>query len=148
MLKPRAAIHLPTFINNFKRLPAMKVFILALAVFVFLQGNAQVANTQWQGSIELDSTTKVTLYFSKDTLTIKNTDNSQTIEVLTFAEKGNIILLQKVSGEATDCDKRDVGIYKFAIRDNAIFFALVEDNCNTRSSIIDGGKWLAVKKNE
>jgi hypothetical protein len=124
----------------------MKLFLLAITFFAFLQGHTQVANTKWQGSIELDSTTKVILHFSKDTLTITSVDDSKIIEILTFAEKGNILLLQKVNGKATDCDKRDVGIYKFDIRDNAILFALLEDDCNTRSAIIEDGKWLAIKE--
>ncbi len=106
--------------------------------------HAQLKNTKWQGTIQRDNKINVVFDYRKDTLDVSNSEDGSNIETMTYAIKDNVLTLQKIYGQS-ECDGTGTGKYKFEIKDDLLYFTLVSDACNDRSSALNNSKWSKMK---
>ena len=120
-----------------KKIPLL-ITIFSLSVFT---AAAQLANTEWQGTIRLpmqdgkmvDFQTR--LEFSRvDTLTIVYTGGKLLSDVMTYSEDNNkIITIRKVSG-GVPCENSEVGKFSYALKDGQLLLTKIEDACAARGA--------------
>lgn len=121
-----------------------KLIITCLFFIAFIAAKAQLANTQWKGTIEGDETIDVVFRFGNDTLTVVNTGDASTIEVLTYTTKDSSITFKKVYGQS-ECDETTVGQYKYSIKNNELTYTLIKDDCDQRMAVLNNSKWTKVE---
>jgi hypothetical protein len=115
-------------------------FIFAVATVA----NAQLSNTKWKGTIQADEAIDVIFHFSKDTLTVTNTGDASTIEVMTYSAKDTILNFQKVNGQS-DCSTEIIGKYKYEMKNGEVTFMLLDDSCEQRSAVLNNSRWTKVE---
>ena len=124
----------------------MKQSILLLFLCTaFISTKAQLANTNWKGTIQGDQPIDVVFHFAQDTLKVENIGDASTLEVLAYSAKDSLVTLQKVYGQS-DCDAAAVGQYKYAIKNNEVTFMLITDGCEQRSAVLNNTKWTKVQQ--
>jgi len=119
---------------------AKMITVAFLVFFTAIAGYAQMANTKWKASLQLQQQVTVLFDFKKDTLRAISVADSTLIETMTYAVLDTTIQFKKVSGQS-ECDSMVIGIYRFKIRANQLSLSLVSDNCNDRSSVLDHTLW-------
>ena len=113
-----------------------KIIILALVLFVTISTHAQLANTQWKGTLKIDEDVPAIFDFGKDTLKLTRFTNNMPIENMLYSVIDSTITLRKTEGQS-DCDNEVVGKYKFSIRGDALSLQLLSDACDDRSSVLN-----------
>ncbi len=119
-------------------------------IFIFLVTStsvtvqAQLKNTKWKGTLNLENKIDVVFDYRNDTLEVINVRDSSSIEIMTYTIQNNIFSLQKISGQS-DCDNTVIGKYKFEINNDTLSITLVSDDCNDRYPVLDNSKWIKVK---
>jgi hypothetical protein len=129
----------------------MKKSILFMAVicFALTAAKAQLAFTSWSGTAHLlqeDKTlidVKIKWDFRKDTVLVIFPGNGLP-EILTYAEKDNTVTFAKVSGDSP-CAVGSGAKYKFEIKDDKLYFTLLESNCEAFSKALDDKPFTRVK---
>jgi hypothetical protein len=122
-----------------------KSFILLVIFFsAVIVVKAQLSNTKWKATIQADETMELEFQFSKDTLNVINLGDASTIEVYTYIARDSLITLHKVYGQS-ECDTAITGKYKYAQKEDAITFTLIEDDCGQRVAILNKSQWAKVE---
>lgn len=112
-----------------------KVVVLIIISFITISVNAQLANTKWKGTLNIEGGMQTLFNFSSDTLVVLNAGSNETIETMKYVVKNSVVTLQKLYGNS-ECDTTTIGTYKFEIKNDAMTLSLVSDNCNDRSGAI------------
>lgn len=112
-----------------------KVVVLIIICFITISVNAQLANTKWKGTLNIEGGMETLFNFSSDTLIVLNASSNETIETMIYVVKDSIVTLQKLYGNS-ECDATTIGTYKFEIKNDAMILSLVSDGCNDRSGAI------------
>lgn len=120
-----------------------KIIFFLLVSFVSVTVHAQLNNTKWKGTIQLENKIDVVFEYTKDTLAVSNIADNSNIETMTYAITDSIITLQKIYGQS-DCDITE-GKYKFWIKDNSLYMTSISDACDDRSGVLNNSKWIMVK---
>ena len=120
-----------------------KVFFFLLVSFASVTVNAQLKNTKWKGTIQVDDKIDVVFDYKSDTLEVSNTADGSNIETMTYAVKDSVITLKKVYGQSS-CDGTSTGKYKFAIKNDVLFLTQISDTCNDRTSALSNSKWTKI----
>jgi hypothetical protein len=119
---------------------AKMITLAFLVFFTAIAGRAQIANTKWTASLQLQQQVTVLFDFKKDTLRAITVADSTVIETMTYAVQDTAIQFKKISGQS-ECDSMVIGMYRFKIRANQLSLSLISDNCNDRSSVLDHTVW-------
>ncbi|TKK67455.1 hypothetical protein FC093_14260 [Ilyomonas limi] len=124
----------------------MKKYFLLLTLFFFaiVSVKAQLTNTKWKATIQADETLDLEFQFGKDTLNVINLGEASVIEVYTYTTANSVITLHKVYGQS-ECDTATTGQYKYAIKEHAISFMIMEDACEQRAAILNNSQWTKVE---
>ena len=95
--------------------------------------NAQspLANTAWQGMVNAPTPVEAIIHYSTDSLYLHFMPDNLVGETMTYSVKGDTLTLQKVSG-SSPCDTQAIGVYQFAIKDDAMTIRLIGDDCVER----------------
>ncbi|HEV8082456.1 MAG TPA: hypothetical protein VGP55_04600 [Chitinophagaceae bacterium] len=112
-----------------------KVIVLIIISFITISVNAQLANTKWKGTLNIEGGMETLFNFSSDTLIVLNASSNETIETMKYVVKDSVVTLQKLYGNS-ECDGTTIGTYKFEIKNDAMTLSLVSDGCNDRSGAI------------
>lgn len=120
-----------------------KIIFFFLVAFVTFNAEAQLVNTKWKGTIHTDSEIDVIFNYTTDTLDVVSAGDGSSIETMTYSIKDSTLNLQKINGQS-DCDG-SAAAYKFVIKDNLMYITLISDNCNGRSSVLNGSKWTKIE---
>jgi hypothetical protein len=129
----------------------MKKTILLTVVTCFLltAAKAQLTNTKWQGTANLEQedkslvSAKIIWDFKKDTVTVTFPDGG-TPEVMAYTVKKDILVLTKLSGDSP-CQIGAVGKCRFHITDDKFYITTVEDQCAARSKAPDGKPYTRIQ---
>lgn len=114
----------------------MKNIIYTLIViFITINVNAQLANTKWKTTIQIDQATDVIFNFSADTLDVTNAGDNSDIEAMNYTLQDTVLTLHKLYGQS-ECDTSAVGTYSYKINGNELWLKLISDNCDDRSNVI------------
>ena len=104
---------------------------------------AQLANTQWKGSLVFPSqdpsqpplSARVTWEFGKDTARLSYDDQpADRTDVMIYTLDKDTLTLRKVSG-GVPCDGETVGKYRIIQKDDALSLLLVDDACVARAKV-------------
>lgn len=118
-----------------------KIIFLAFIAFISASANAQLTNSKWKGTLQLDNPTDVVFDFRTDTLEAFVADDNSSLELMKYSVKDGVLSIQKLSGQS-DCDDSIVAKYKFEINDDGLLLTVIEDGCMGRSGVLDKTKWV------
>lgn len=123
-----------------------KALIIIFSTFLvsITASRAQVANTKWKGTLNLDGPTPVIWQFDKDTIQIFNISDSSLVEKMTYKTVPGFFLFTKVSG-ISSCDNSTIGKYKFDIRTDSLFISPVDDPCYDRASAVSNEACIRIR---
>ena len=122
------------------------LFLLSVAstgIHAQTRSSNPLAQTQWKGTLRLETPTDAILDFSKDSLIVFKAADHSRIETMTYVVKDSLFTLIKTEGQS-DCDNKVPGTYKFVIKGNGIDLTLVTDNCDDRSTVLMDTHWIKV----
>ena len=123
----------------------MKKIIYTIVVsFIAITVNAQLANSKWKTTLQLDQPVDVIFNFTADTLDVTNAGDNSDIEAMNFTLQDTVLTFHKLYGQS-ECDTTVVGTYSFKINGNELWLKLISDDCSDRSNII---KDIKLEKSE
>jgi hypothetical protein len=105
--------------------------------------HAQIQNTQWKGTLIMDSTVDIVWHFDKDTSRVFTQADSSILETMIYKTEGGFLFLTRVSG-ISSCEKA-IGKYKFDIRDEKLYLKPVADACQDRADAISSEPYVRIK---
>ena len=117
------------------------IFLISLATITV---RAQLINTKWKGTIHSDDDIDAIFDYRRDTLEVSNISDGSNIETMTYAIKDSVLTMKKISGQS-NCDTTGEGKYKFEIKDDVLYLALLSDACSDRTSALNNSKWVKIK---
>ena len=112
-----------------------KIIYTLVIIFIAINVNAQLANTKWKTTLQLDQPVDVVFNFSADTLNVTNAGDNSDIEAMKYSLQDTVLTLHKLYGQS-DCDTSAVGTYSYKINSNELWLKLISDNCDDRSNVI------------
>lgn len=113
----------------------IKIFVALLITFTAFNANAQLANTKWKGTLNIQGGMEVQFVYGKDSLEVINLEDNSTLETMKYTVKDSLVTFQKLSG-MSQCDPSSLGKYKFVINNDQMTMSLVSDDCPDRSIAI------------
>ena len=113
----------------------IKMLIVIATAFNDLNTSAQLANTTWKGTLNIQGGIDVQFMYGKDTLNVINVEDNSTLETMKYTVKDSIVTIQKISGQS-QCDPSSLGKYKFVINNGQMTMSMVSDDCYDRSNAI------------
>ena len=114
----------------------MATFVKLLCIaFIFIwqtstTANETLSNTKWHGTFNVPDPMSGTLEFKKDTVLLSI--DGEVIESMTYKEKGDMLMLQKIYGQSP-CSEA-IGEYKFQLKDNVLMLSPMQDVCEIRAN--------------
>jgi hypothetical protein len=118
-----------------------KMILTSIICLPFLFAKAQLANTKWKTTLQLENPTEVIFAFRMDTVEAVRADNNESIETMHYNLTDTLLTLQKLFGQS-DCDNSIVAKYGITKKDNGIYLTLVDDSCPDRSGVLDKTLWI------
>jgi hypothetical protein len=125
----------------------MKFFVCISILAAAISTHAQLSQTKWKTTLLLETPRNVIFDFNKDTLTVYTISDSTIVETMKFTDKDQVLTMLKISGQS-DCDNTTPGKYKYTIDHDTIRVTMVSDDCQDRSSVVDGSKWFRWKEHK
>jgi hypothetical protein len=118
-----------------------KTLFLILLYGSFSTAHAQLANTKWKVSLQLESLVETMFVFSGDSLKVYTVADSMMLESMSFSVKDTVLTIKKAYGQS-NCDATAVGKYKYEMKSDGMYVTLLSDDCVDRSSVLDKTKWV------
>ncbi len=114
----------------------MKKLIYTLVImFITFNVQAQLSNTKWKTTLQLDEAIDVIFKFSADTLDVTNVGDNSEIEAMNYTVQDTVLTMRKLYGQS-DCDTSAVGTYSFKVNGDELWLKLISDDCSDRSNVI------------
>lgn len=117
-----------------------KIYSTIFTAFFFSVTFAQLENSRWKTVIRAPEPRAVIIDFKKDSVSVYTVSDSSIIETMTYKKDGRSFTLLKIDGQS-DCDNSVAGKYNFDIKNDSLFFKLVKDDCEDRSSVLQDSRW-------
>ena len=113
-----------------------------------VQAQPSLANTAWQGTVQLHRVMDVVLQFDNDTIRMYSVSDTvlpetKLLETMTYTTKGDTFTWRKVSG-GSPCDAQTPGTWQYIIRHDELTLNRIDDGCEGRSGIQLGGPFKKV----
>jgi len=126
----------------------MKKIALILLIFISCASAfAQLENTKWKTTVDIDGPVNVIFDFKKTTVEIYRLADNSLIESMTYTHNDTSFTLMKVNGQS-DCSNATPGKYRFVLMPDAMLLKVIKDDCYDRSSVIDGTQWAVWKEHK
>jgi hypothetical protein len=113
--------------------------LLFVATFLLNAAFAQLENTRWKATLQINGPLNTLMDFRKDTVLIYTVADSNLIERMTYTSDDTSFTLLKIDGQS-DCYK-EPGKYHFAITGDNLLLKLLADECYDRYSVIQNTTW-------
>ena len=113
--------------------------LLFVATFLLNAAFAQLENTRWKATLQINGPLNTLMDFRKDTVLIYTVADSNLIERMTYTIDDTSFTLLKIDGQS-DCYK-EPGKYHFAITGDNLVLKLLADECYDRYSVIQNTTW-------
>ena len=110
-----------------------KIIFLLLVSFISLATQAQVSNSTWKATLELDQPVDVIFNFSNDTLDVTSMADSSSLETMKYTLKDTVLTIQKLYGQS-QCDTNTIGSYTCTVNGDEMHLKIISDDCGDRSS--------------
>lgn len=111
-----------------------KTFALLFVTFIAFNIQAQLSNTKWKGTLNIQGGMDVVFNFNNDTLDVTSSQSGQSIETMKYSLADSVLAIEKIYGNS-QCDTAS-GKYKYAIAGNEMTLSLISDNCYDRATAI------------
>ena len=111
-----------------------QIFFLLIGSFLACSLQAQLANTKWQGKLDIQGGMDVVFNFGKDTVDAVIPESGESIEASLYTLTDSVLTFQKLYGNS-QCDTT-VGKYKYVITGNEMTLSLISDSCYDRATAI------------
>ena len=111
-----------------------KCFALLFVNFIAFNLQAQLSNTQWKGTLNIQGGMDVVFNFTNDTLDVTSPQSGQSIETMKYSLTDSVLSIEKISGNS-QCDTA-TGNYKYEVKDNQLTLSLIKDDCYDRANAI------------
>jgi hypothetical protein len=112
-----------------------KMIIILIAFFITGTTHAQLANSSWKGTLNLDSPLNTFFNFSSDTLEVLNQEDNSNLETMKYTITDSVLTLQKLYGQS-QCGGDIIGMYKCKITNDHLFLNVISDSCDGRKYAI------------
>lgn len=112
---------------------------LFVATFLLNAAFAQLENTRWKTTLQIDGQVNTLMDFRRDTILIYTVADSSIIERMTYTSDDTSLTLVKIDGQS-DCYKKP-GKYRFTITGDNLLLKLLADDCYDRYSVIQNTSW-------
>lgn len=110
------------------------MFVTLLVTFAAFNLHAQLNNTKWKGTLDVEGGLDVVFNFSNDTLDVYNAESGESLEMMKYTTTDSVLTLVKLFGQS-QCDSTP-GNYKYAILNNEMTLSLISDSCYDRAGAI------------
>jgi len=97
--------------------------------------HAQVTNSKWKTTLQLDQPVDVVFDFRTDTLDVTNAADSSSLETMKYTLKDTVLTIQKLYGQS-ECDTSTIGSYTCTINGDEMHLKMISDDCSDRSGVI------------
>lgn len=104
-------------------------------MFITFSVQAQVANSKWKVTLQLDDPIDVIFNFSTDTLDVTNAADNSDIEAMNYTLQDTVLTMRKLYGQS-QCDTAAVGTYSCKVIGDQLWLKLISDDCEDRSNVI------------
>lgn len=111
-----------------------KLFITLVVSLTALTVNAQLSNSKWKGTLNINGGMGVQFSFYNDTLDVSNAESGESLETMKYSTTDSVLTLVKLYGNS-QCDTAE-GKYKYSIAENEMTLSLISDDCPDRSGAI------------
>ena len=111
------------------------MLLLLLTSFVALATHAQVANSKWKTTLQLDQPVDVVFNFGTDTLDVTNLEDSSSLETMKYTLKDTVLTIQKLYGQS-QCEPATIGSYTCTVNGDEMHLKMITDDCSDRSNVI------------
>lgn len=111
-----------------------RIFVTLLVTLLFVNANAQLSNTKWKGTLNINGGMDVSFNFGSDTLEVSNAESGESLETMKYTTADSVLTLEKLYGNS-QCDTT-AGRYKYLIADKKMTLSIISDDCPDRSSAI------------
>ncbi len=118
--------------------------LTVITCFLFAGAKAQLTNTKFKGTVQMESPTDIVWSFEKDTSRVYTKTDSMMIETMLYKLDKDVLSLTKAYG-TSPCDMTVVGKYKIELKDDKMTLTLIEDACNDRANAINGTSYTKIK---
>jgi|GEM_PF-579516 len=122
----------------------LKVLVILIASFTITSSYAQIANSRWKATLNIEGLVNVIFDFKKDTVSLYTVADSTIIETMTYTNDATSLTVTKIEGES-DCDNNMPGQYSYIIQGDVLLIKVITDGCEDRSSAIDSTRWTKWK---
>jgi len=112
-----------------------KIIYLLVIIFISSGVHAQIANTKWAVTLQLDDAVDVLFNFETDTLEVISADDNSSLETMRYSTTDTVLTLQKLYGQS-QCDTAAIGKYSFTVNGNELWLKLISDDCTDRAGVI------------
>ena len=112
---------------------------LFIATFLLNAAFAQLENTRWKTTLQIDGPLNTLMDFRRDTILMYTVADSNIIERMTYTSDDTSLTLVKIDGQS-DCYK-EPGKYRFTITGDNLLLKLLADDCYDRYSVIQNTTW-------
>ena len=109
--------------------------LLMILAFFSISLHAQLSNTKWKITLQLENPTETFFDFGKDSLKVFVLADSSLLETCLFTEKEGEMSILKVKG-ISNCEGQ-AGKYKFEIHNDQLVLKLISDSCSDRAEVLD-----------
>ena len=120
-----------------------RLFFLIVIIFFASISHAQLANSKWKTTLQLDDPTDVVFSFSNDTLEVLSAEDSSSLETMSYSIKDTVLTIQKLYGQS-DCDNTSA-TYSFSINGNELHINPISDPCENRAQLLTDMKLTKVE---
>ena len=111
-----------------------KIFLTLLIAMIVYSADAQLSNTKWKGTLNVEGGMDVLFNFSNDTLDVQNAADNSSLETMTYTNTDSVLTLVKLYGQS-QCDTT-TGKYKYVIVNNEMTLSVLSDSCVDRAGAI------------
>lgn len=111
-----------------------RILITVFIIFIAFATNAQLSNTKWKGTLNVEGGMDVIFYFNNDTLDVLNAESGESLETMKYTTRDSVLTLVKLFGQS-QCDSTP-GNYKYVNENNQLTLSLISDECPDRSGAI------------
>ena len=111
-----------------------KIFVTLIVTLLVFNADAQLSNTKWKGTLNINGGMDVSFNFSNDTLDVTSAESGESLETMKYTITDSVLTLVKLYGQS-QCDTT-AGKYKYAIADKEMTISVISDDCADRSGAI------------
>jgi hypothetical protein len=111
-----------------------KISALLFVSFIAFNLHAQLSDTKWKGTLNIQGGMDVVFNFSHDTVDVTSPESGESLETSRYTASDSVITFQKLYG-GSQCDTT-IGKYKYLITGNEMTLSVISDSCYDRAEAI------------